>query len=127
MAHFSIVLAAIAGVSYVVFRLLDHFVTARRIAAKARELGCEEPPEERFKLPFSIDLVRAATKADREKAFPHFVLARAKKMGVYTWSYKIFGVKIIVTHEPQNIQAILATQFGTFDLGPQRRGMVRTG
>lgn len=126
MAHFTIVLAAIAGVSYAVFRLLDHYVTARRAAAKAREWGCKEPKEEVFPggLFASICQVRRALQADKEKVFPHWVLGRAEKLGVWTWKYKLFGSRIVVTNEPQNIQAILATQFGTFDLGPQRRNLV---
>lgn len=124
MPHVSIVLAAIAGVSYVVFLVLDSIVTKRRIAAKGRELGCQDPPEEKFRLPFSIDAVQDAIAADKDKLFPLFVQSRAEKMGTYTWKMKLFGEKVFISHEPQNIQAILAGQFGTFDLGPYRRGMV---
>lgn len=124
MPHVSVVLAAIAGVSYVVFLLLDRIVTKRRIATKARELGCQDPPEEHFRLPFSIDAVQRSIAADREKLFPSFVQSRAEKMGVYTWKMKIFGAKVFITHEPQNIQALLAGQFGTYDLGPLRAGTV---
>lgn len=125
MAHFSVVLAAIASVSYIVFRLLDHFVKAHRVAARTREWGCKEPPLEPFRLPFGIDNVKEALKADEEKVWPHWFSSRAEKLGVYTWKYYLFGKRIISTHEPQNIQAVLATQFGTFDLGPDRRNLVR--
>lgn len=124
MAHFSIVLAAIAGVSYVVFLVLDLVVTNRRIANKARELGCQDPPLEPFRLPFGIDNVQEAWAADGEQLFMDWFVKRANKMGVYTWAYRLFGKKMISTHEPQNIQSILANQFGTFDLGPLRRDLV---
>lgn len=125
MAHFSIVLTAIAGVSYVLFLLLDRIVTSHRIATKARELGCQDPPFEAFRLPLGIDNVQEAWAADAEQQFMDWFTQRAKKMGVNTWSYRLFGRKLISTHEPQNIQAILANQFGTFDLGPLRRDLVR--
>lgn len=124
MPHFSVALAAIAGISYLVFLVLDSIVTNRRIAAKARELGCQDPPQEHFRLPFGIDNVQNALAADREKLFPDWVQKRAEKMGTYTWKMSMFGQKIFTTAEPQNIQAILASQFGTFDLGPLRRGVV---
>lgn len=124
MPHFSVVLAAIAGVSYVVFTVLDRIITRRRILAKGRELGCQDPPEEKFRLPFSIDSVQQALAADREKLFPDWLISRAQNMGVTTWKMKLFGQNVFVTSEPQNIQAILATQFGTYDLGPFRRGVV---
>lgn len=124
MAHFSVVLAAIVGVSYVVLAVLDRIVTNHRIAKKARELGCQDPPHEQFRLPFGIDNVQSAMAADREQLFLDWVTSRAKKIGAYTWTYKLMGKKIIATHEPANIQAILANQFGTFDLGPMRRDVV---
>lgn len=127
MAHFTVVLAAIASISYVVFRILDHYITAGRIAVKARELGCQEPPQEHFRLPFGIDNVRAAMAADKEKLFPDWIVSRANKMGVHTWRFDLFGTRVITTREPQNIQALLATQFGAFDLGPHRRGLVGHG
>lgn len=126
MPHLTVVFAVLASVSYVVFWILDSIVTNRRIAAKARELGCQDPPEEHFKLPWSIDLVQRALAADKAKVFPSYMQARAEKMGVYTWKMQLFGAKVFATHEPQNIQALLAGQFGNFDLGPDRRGMVRS-
>jgi len=33
-----------------------------------------------------------------------------------TWGYKLFGTRTIITRDPRNIQAVLATQFdGTFE------------
>lgn len=125
MVHSSVALVAIVGVSYIAFQLLSHIVTRYKIASKARELGCQDPPFERFRLPLGIDNVQEAWAADGEQQFMNWFQQRANKMGVYTWSYKLFGKKMISTHEPQNIQAILANQFGTFDLGPLRRGLVR--
>lgn len=125
MAHATLVLVGIVGVSYILFWLLDRVVTARRQAAKAREWGCKEPPLEPFRWPLGIDNIMSAMEADKEKVFPDWFVRRAEAMGVYTWRYYLFGKRIITTQEPKNIQAILAGQFGTFDLGLQRRGLVR--
>lgn len=125
MAHLAVVLAVIASASYVVFLIIDHFVTESRIKAKAKEWGCEEPRREKIPgLLGSIGLVRRAMKADKEKRFPQFTTERAKAVGAWTWTYTLFGSRLIATAEPENIQAILATQFGTFDLGPLRRNLV---
>ncbi|KAL2282300.1 hypothetical protein FJTKL_10922 [Diaporthe vaccinii] len=37
--------------------------------------------------------------------------------------YSTLGQTNVVTMDPKNVQAILANNFGTFDLGPQRAGM----
>lgn len=124
MAHVSLVLAGLAGISYVIFWILNQLVTAHRYRARAREWGCQEPILETHKLPFNIDLVQTAMQADKEKLFPDLIFRRAQALGVYTWRYYLFGARVISTHEPKNIQTILANSFGTFDLGPQRRGLV---
>lgn len=120
MAHFSIALALIASVSYIVYYFLKVLVRTRRRAVKARQLGCKEPPIERGRLPWGIDFVRAAIRADKQKLFPEHLLQRAEMMGASTWRYSIFGQTDVSTSDPRNIQAILATSFGTFDLGPRR-------
>lgn len=124
MAHASLLLAGLLGASYVVFWLLNQAVLARRQTARAREWGCEEPPREPFRWPLGLDNIRDALEADRQKLFPDFFLRRAEAMGVWTWQYHLFGKRIVTTQEPDNIKALLATQFGTYDLGEQRRGLL---
>lgn len=120
MPHFTFTLALIAGLSYVIYYVLNRFVQSRRRAAKARELGCEEPRLENSRLPLGIDLVKLAIQADKQGLFPEHLMRRAEGVGANTWRHSIFGQTNVNTIEPQNIQAILATNFGTFDLGPQR-------
>lgn len=123
MAPASLVLAGLLGASYVVFWVLNRVVTAHRYAARARAWGCKEPPLEPFSLPFGIDHVRRALAADKAQDFPRWIVRRAEGMGVWTWRYHLFGNRIISTHEPENVKALLASQFGTFDLGEQRRAL----
>ncbi|OJK00234.1 hypothetical protein ASPACDRAFT_28378 [Aspergillus aculeatus ATCC 16872] len=110
------------AIIYVVFRLISSFLTARRNVAKARDLGCEEPPVEKNRWPFGIDSVRRSLEADRAQQFPADVLQRFQELGTYTYRYNVLGSKNLRTADPKNIQAILATQFNDFDLGPTRRG-----
>lgn len=124
MAPASLTLAGLLGASYVIFWILNRLVTAHRQAARAKEWGCKEPPKEHHKLPLGIDIIRHALNADKQRIFPQWIVRRAEGMGVWTWRYYLFGKRIITTQDPENIKAILASQFGTFDLGEQRRGLV---
>ncbi|KAL2282301.1 hypothetical protein FJTKL_10922 [Diaporthe vaccinii] len=123
MAHISVVAALLVSASYVVFRMLNSIVESRRRSAKARELGCKEPPMERFRWPFGADMVKDALRAEKTKLFLEWIQERTDAMGVYTWRYSTLGQTNVVTMDPKNVQAILANNFGTFDLGPQRAGM----
>lgn len=120
MAHVSIELALLASISYFVYHFLNGIVKSRRRAARARELGCKEPAFEHARLPWSIDRVRAALQANKEKLLPDHFMRRWENMGANTWRYSVFGQTNVNTVDPRNVQAILATNFGTFDLGPQR-------
>ncbi|ROW05736.1 hypothetical protein VMCG_05152 [Cytospora schulzeri] len=120
MAHFSVTLALIASISYVVYYSLNSLVQSRRRAAKARQLGCQEPPLESSRLPLGIDIIQASTQADKEKLFPDHLIRKAERVGATTWKYSVLGQTNVNTNDPRNIQAILATNFGTFDLGPRR-------
>lgn len=124
MAPVSLVLAGLVGASYVVFVFLNKIVIARRHAARAREWGCQEPPLEPLRYPLGIDKILGALEADKQKAFPDYVIRRAERVGSWTWQYYIAGTRVISTQDPDNIKAILATQFGAYDLGSQRRDNV---
>lgn len=84
MAPVSVVAALLVGVSYVVFRILNHIVESRSRAAKARELGCKEPPFEPNRLPFGIDKVKAALKAEKTQLLLEWIQERTDAMGVNT-------------------------------------------
>lgn len=87
------VINALLGVAilYVFFRLVSSFLTARCNAAKARDLGCKEPPVEINRWPFGIDSVRRSLAADRAQQFPADVLQRFEELGTYTYRYNVLG------------------------------------
>lgn len=69
-------------------------------------------------------MVMAALQADKEQLFTDWVVGRAESLGVYTWKFYLGGQRVITTQEPKNIQAILASQFGAYDVGKQRSNIV---
>jgi len=115
-----------AAAAYVLYLLLFRFIQARRNAALARKLGCQEPPEQvnprRKKLPLGIDNLARAFAADKAQQFPTDVIQRIHDTGAITFSYSVLGTKSYFTADEKNIQAMLATSFQDFDLGPNRRG-----
>lgn len=53
---------------------------------------------------------------------PEFFKELHAKLGHNTWVQSLFATENIVTCEPRNIQAVLATQFNDFEIGEQRAG-----
>ncbi|KAL2126695.1 hypothetical protein VTI74DRAFT_388 [Chaetomium olivicolor] len=111
-----------AAASCVLYNIVSSFAASRREAAKARALGCEEPPFEKNRWPLGIDNLLRALRADRAQHFPEDLIKRFETLGTNTYRYQVLGARNLRTADPKNIQAILATQFSDFDLGPTRRG-----
>ncbi|KAG4423407.1 hypothetical protein IFR04_003511 [Cadophora malorum] len=114
--------ATLVVVSYIIYLVLASFLQSCRNARKARELKCEEPPLQKNKYPLGIDQIQKALAADKEKLFPIEMAKRTVEIGAITYRYSVLGNNNIFTADEKNIQAILATQFSDFDLGPTRRG-----
>jgi hypothetical protein len=68
----------------------------------------------------------ASLKADQEKRFPDYLIDQSKVMQVQegrvvqTTQLTILGQRRIITHDPANLKAVLATQFKEFGLGHDR-------
>ncbi|KUJ10601.1 cytochrome P450 [Mollisia scopiformis] len=123
--HFPLAVVALfwAGVSYIIYQVVTGYLIARHNAARARELKCEAPPAQKNRWPFGIDQIVRAIKADKAQRFPVDFIKRAEDVGAITYSWNLFGSENFQTADEKNIQAILATQFDDFDLGPFRRGL----
>jgi cytochrome P450 len=93
---------------------------------KSRRLGCGPVPVEPKRWPLGIDVVRRGLQADREQRTPDFVTARFEAMGRYTWGLSLLGTSNLITAEPRNVQALLATQFDDFIMGSARRTNLKT-
>lgn len=107
MAHISVVAALLVGISYVVFQLLNRVVQSRRRAAKALELGCKEPPMETNRLPFGIDKVMEAMKAEKAKLFLEWIQERHDAMRSSTCKLDMGASRLSASHVPSDDRIFL--------------------
>ncbi|PIA93571.1 Cytochrome P450 52A13 [Cercospora beticola] len=114
----AVVLAA-CGI-LLLLRVVSSFVKKYRQSIKAKELGCEPPSVEPTSWPLGIDIVRNMMKADKEQRTPDLIVERFNRMKRYTFLVKVLGQSNIITADPDNIKAILATQFNDFRMGRAR-------
>ncbi|BDD63877.1 hypothetical protein MAP00_008734 [Monascus purpureus] len=56
-------------------------------------------------------------RAVKQKRFLEYQISRFENFGRNTFTFTIFGKRIVATREPENIKAMLATQFQDFCLG----------
>lgn len=119
LGNLQLVLLAVVGLS--VFTILDRlFLQPLKHGLKARRLGCGSVPTEARRWPLGINTVRQAMLADRNQRMPDHMVERFAAMGRYTWKMDVLGSTNLVTAEPRNIQALLATQVDHFKMGDVR-------
>ncbi|KAI8205844.1 hypothetical protein K4K54_000581 [Colletotrichum sp. SAR 10_86] len=100
--------------------ILNSAIRCLLLAQKARRLSCKPAPLEPTTLPLGIDTVLASLRADREQRTPDHVAARFAALGVHTFRIALLGTTNLVTADPRNVQALLATQFADFGMGAAR-------
>ncbi|KIW01583.1 uncharacterized protein PV09_07056 [Verruconis gallopava] len=114
--------------SYLCYKLLFFVLRNARNARKARQLGCKPAPTFPSPDPLGIIPVANLFKANSTGYLPQHVLERfdtvSRQEGrpVHTFVAQLLRLPLYVTRDPKNIQAILATQFKDFELGPIRHG-----
>lgn len=92
-------------------------------ASRARKLGCKPALVRQHRLPFGIDIVKRSAEAMDNHVLQSDDVAVYEELGYHaTWRQTMLGTSIIVTVDPENIKAILATKFKDFELGHIRRG-----
>lgn len=90
---------------------------------KAFARGCELAHNRYYKYPAGIDLVTRMFEADKRNQVPNEFEKIFEEMPTATTMQQFFfGDRILNTVDPKNIQALLATQFNDFEIGPTRRG-----
>ncbi|KGQ04548.1 hypothetical protein BB8028_0008g01840 [Beauveria bassiana] len=89
---------------------------------RARALGCKAPYLRQGKLPLSVDHLYKALTALKEDEFLNLEVRTHAEIpgGLSTFHQASLGRKILMTTDPENIKAMLATQFKDFGLGPIR-------
>lgn len=75
-----------------------------------------------------IKHLRYMLASDKKRVYPNMLVDRQQLMSTLhrrecsTFTFEILGQRIIFTSDPRNMQAMLATQFDDYELGPVRRG-----
>lgn len=113
-------------VAYFLYLKVSAFILKRRHAAAPARAGCLPPPVLPTVGIWNYTRVTDALKADKAKQFPEFAIARYASMGNRTHAYQVLGHKGVMTCDPKNVQAILATQFNDFGIGSLRSAYMNT-
>lgn len=109
--------------SYIIYNLIQRVLKYSRHAKIIKEHGCKPIAKYPHKDPiFGLDIFLENVKLSRTGGFMEKVRERYARIngGVNSYSQLLLGDVTINTSEPENIKAILATQFKDFNL-PQRR------
>lgn len=109
-------IALVATGAYIIYLVVVHLVSSHRNAAKARELGCKEPPIQRNRYPLGIDNLLRAIAADKARIFPLDMIQRTVDVGAITYKYTLLGSTNFFTADEKNIQTMLATNFNDWDV-----------
>ncbi|GAD95757.1 cytochrome P450 alkane hydroxylase, putative [Paecilomyces variotii No. 5] len=111
-----LIIALAFYVTFAVIRSIQQFFRHRQ---NAKALHCQPAPQGRagfFGIPAFLKVARAV----REKRLVEFM---TEQYGIYgnTFEQKVFGRYVVTTIEPENIKALLATQFSDFRFGNRHR------
>jgi hypothetical protein len=74
------------------------------------ERACQPPRRLSFRWPLAIDIIVEAFNADKQGHILDFFVKCVSRTG-NTFEQRILGARGIDTQDPQNIEAILSTQF----------------
>lgn len=107
--------------TFVLYTFISSYVTNRRHAQQAAELGCKQPLWRPYQWPLGTDMVWRLMQADKAQVVPDEFIRISNELGVWTWEQNFLGDTSFVTTDPKNIQAVLATQFNDFEIGSVRR------
>jgi hypothetical protein len=107
--------------AFIAYTFVNSYLTNRRHAKRAAELGCKPPLWRPYRWPLGTDMVWRLIQADKAHVVPDEFIKIANELGVSTWEQNLLGDPSFVTIDPKNIQAVLATQFNDFEIGEVRR------
>lgn len=114
--------------AFLLYKLAATLLTHRRNASRAQQLGCKPLPSLPSPDPLGITNIVRLIQANNAGRFPDHInervlaLSRAEGRPVFTYQLHLMRNWLLFTCDPKNIQAVLATQFKDFELGPVRFG-----
>jgi cytochrome P450 len=109
---------------FVLYRLVQRFVSYQRYSRIIKDKGCKPCPKYPHKDPiFGFDLFRENLELSKTGGLWTKLQERYARIngGVNTFTNLLLGEEMINTAEPDNIKAILATQFKDFNLSTRRK------
>lgn len=107
-----------AAIAFYVLYKVTGVVSDRR---KSCALGCKPGHLQKNRLPLGLDQLLRLEKADKEGLITEEFVKIFAEEGRKTFTTNFLGSTVVRTSEPENLQALLATQFPDFVLGPLRR------
>jgi len=110
----------VSAVSLLSVALLLSYISSYVESRNAERLGCAPPPTLGTDSFFGQKLLRSVFAKRGRKAYLDSLTRRMNTRGVDTFQFTIFGSKNIVTRDPVNIQALLATRFRDFGMGARK-------
>jgi len=120
----SVVILSLVFGSYVIYSIIRRISLARRHALFQKAKGCKPIPHYPQKDPIlGLDLFFQNLKFLKQGGILEEFKRRYNAIngGVNTWTQNILGTYTINTSEPENVKAILATNFKDFQLPPRRK------
>ncbi|PWY68686.1 cytochrome P450 [Aspergillus heteromorphus CBS 117.55] len=114
--------ATVTPVLYLLYTLLQRWQHAQN----ARKWNCRPIPHYPGDI-VGINTLQEALQHDKDRELPLVTRRRIETMTARqkryspTYQFRQLGTDIIVSCEPKNVQAVLATQFKDFELGAARR------
>jgi hypothetical protein len=116
MSYYLIALLLVAG-WFGIRWVLDYL----KVASLSKNFGCGAVPDAHETL-WGLFRLRAIAKADRAGYTVEEFAKMHEEIGCNTWSANWLGSTFMNTVEPENIKAILSSQFQDFEIGHMRRG-----
>ncbi|GAQ07671.1 cytochrome P450 52A12 [Aspergillus lentulus] len=104
---------------YTTFLVLRYFQQLYKHRKQARSLRCQPPAKGEAGI-FGISSFLRLRKAVKEKRWIELIAEQYGKYG-NTFAQTIFGQPLVATIEPENLKAVLATQFNDFELGTRHQ------
>lgn len=109
----------VVGELYAVFLILRYVHQLYDHRKQARSLHCQ-PPAEGYSILFGIPAFIRMSTAVKEKRWVEYIASMYAEHG-NTFAQTIFARRMVATIEPENIKALLATQFDEFGLGTRHK------
>lgn len=114
--------------AFLFYKLATSIATRFSNARKAKQLGCKPAPSFPSPDPLGIVPMINIINANNKGKLPEHIIARFDKVSkqegrpVHTIEAQLLRVPQFNSKDPKIVQAILATQFKDFELGPIRYG-----